>query len=142
MLADDIAAALPELRAQAESMMVDTCLIADPNVEAAWDAENGVWSTPEGAALYSGKCRIRQPSAGTAAEAGEAAFAISDRIVSIPLSGEGYSEGVDRIPVGASVTITSATGDPFLRGKTLTYLSPASEQTYPTARRMLCRKVD
>src|SRR5690348_3451506 len=101
MLGNDLAWALPQMQAQAESLMVDTCRIVAPGAASSWDEVNGVWTTTEGALLYEGKCRVRQPAAGRQAEAGESAFNISDRIVSIPFGGV-------PIPVGAQVLMTSS----------------------------------
>jgi hypothetical protein len=145
-LGQDIAAALPELRAQAESLMQDACTITVPGEgRGPWNDETGTYDPPAPVTLYSGKCRVRQPNtSGNTADAGEATFSVSDRIVSIPLSGSGYASGVVGIPVHATVTMTavSPVGDPAMVGKAFTYLSPASQQTHPTARRMRCKEVD
>lgn len=144
MLGDDIAAALPELQAQAESMMRDACTVTVPGEgRGPWNDDTGTYDPPAPVTLYAGKCRVRQPNTGgNTADAGEATFNVSDRIVSLPLSGDGYAAGVTGIPVGATVAITATVGDPFMVGKAFTYLSPASQQTYPTARRMRCKEVD
>lgn len=142
MLGDAIAAELPGLRAEAESLMADSCTIAASTGEPVWDEDNGVWTSAASDPIYSGKCRVRQPAAGSNQEAGEASFTVSDRVVSIPIAGDGYADGVTDVPVGSAVTITATVGDQFMVGKVFTYISPASEQTYPTARRLLCRGVD
>jgi len=145
MLGDDLAAALPGLRAQAESMMVDTCTVTAAAGDPVWDDGAGAYTPGAPTVLYSGKCRVRQPNTGDSkADAGEVSFSVSDRIVSLPLSGDGYTAGVTGIPVGATVTIdaVSPVGDPFMAGKAFTYLSPASQETHPTARRLRCKEVD
>src|SRR5688500_15713819 len=120
-LGTDIAAALPELRAQAESLMQDACEVTVPGAgRGPWNEETGTYDPPPPVVLYAGKCRVRQPNTGgNQSEAGEATFNVSDRIVSLPLSGDGYTPeclALGGIPVKATVRITavSSVGDPFM----------------------------
>jgi len=146
MIGDDLSAALPELRAQAESLMQDACTVTVPGEgRGPWNDDAGTYDPPPAVTLYAGKCRVRQPNTGgNEADAGETTFNVSDRIVSLPMSGDGYAAGITGIPVGATVTIAavSPVSDPFMVGKTFTYLSPASQQTHSTARRLRCKEVD
>lgn len=143
-MGDPTAVTLAGQQAAIETMKdVCTITVPDPEGERVWDEENGVWGAPNPATLYTGKCRVRQPNSGKQAEAGETTFSVSDRIISIPLSGDGYAVGVVGIPIGATVTVddVSPVGDPAMVGVHFTYISPASQQSHPTARRMLCKGV-
>lgn len=58
-LGEDLAAALPELQAAAESMMVDTCTVRRPTGTGA-DPETGAdITTYREPAIYSGPCRLQ-----------------------------------------------------------------------------------
>jgi len=59
MLGDAIGAMLPELRAQAESMMVDTVQVIRPTGSTT-DSETGVVTT-DGTVVYRGKARWKAP---------------------------------------------------------------------------------
>lgn len=150
MIGDDIVEALPELRAQAVSLMQDHCTIAmpDPDGVPAWNPATEVYDPPAPLTLYSGVCRVRQPNQGdSTGEAGEATFNISERIVSIPMAGAGYTPAclaLGGIPVKATVAIDAIgpVTDPFELGRRYSYESPASQQTHATARRMRCKEVD
>ena len=134
MLGDAIAAALPELRAHAESMMVDTCRVTADGT-AVWDDETGTYTPGEGSTVYEGKCRLRKPSAAPRdADAGETAWTVDDYVLSLPVIG---SEGVAD---GQEVEILSSAFDPAAVGLRLTVLG-GHWQTQSTARRVPCRVV-
>ena len=132
MIGDDIAAALPELRAQAESMMQDRCAITMPGARV-WVDVSGTYSTTP-AVLYAGQCRVQRPSAADRpASAGEAGYVLGDVVVSLPVT-------APAVPVGAAVTVTESAHDPMLSGSVFSVLGP-HRKTYATARRYECVEV-
>lgn len=133
MLGDDIAAALPELRAQAESMMTDSCVITGAGGEPVWDDGLGQYVTPAGSTVYSGKCRLRMPRAsGTRTEAGNASWAVDDAILSLPVDG---SEAV-----ASGMAAVVALGNDPTASVALT-VQAGHFQTHSTARRLPCKVV-
>lgn len=105
MLHDDIAAALPELRAHAESRMTRTCLVrAVTGVDV--DPETGADVPTYGPALYEGPCRLRDRQYGsTALDLSGTAPATRSRLeLHVPF-------GSPRIPVGAVVSFEDGTPD-------------------------------
>ena len=134
-LGDDIAAALPELRAQAESMMRDSCTIRAPGTAGAWDEATGTYAVVPGVVLYAGHARVRRPNtAEREATAGEADWTVLGAVVSIPV-------GVDTdVPVKAVVTVDHCEHDPALTSRVFTVVGPHS-QSHGTARRLRCVEV-
>ena len=129
MLADSIAQALPELRAEAEARMTSTCVITTPGAPVRNDA-TGKYEPGEPVRVYSGKCRLRWPHpAPQDGNAGQTAWAV-DRVgtLSIPI-------GSPHVPDGAAVEITANPNDPGMVGMELTVLTP-HYQTDSTARRL------
>lgn len=127
MLGDDIAAALPELRAQAESMMVDTCKVEYVN-GTTWDEGSGT-SVPAYATRYEGKCRVQTTLTSEAnPNAGEREWTVQSLTVAVPMSAIGFE-------VGDRVTITSAALDADLVGRVFTVVALA-HKTHMTARRL------
>lgn len=128
-LGRDIAAALPNLRAQAESRMVDECIINGEPVRV-WNPEKLDYDlTPT--VVYTGKCRVRL--AGTQATQGEQAgqlFVEQGATLSLPFS-EPTSADVRKDHV---VTITASESDPGLVGAKYT-IEARLRQTHATARR-------
>lgn len=60
MIGDDLTRFLPELQAQAESLMVDTCTITrGGGGEWVVDPETGYEVPDEGAQVYAGKCKVQ-----------------------------------------------------------------------------------
>ena len=88
-LADAIAATLPELRAHAESMMVDTCTVTRASTGApVVDNNNGTVTPAAPATIYAGPCRVQLPDAvEKAAEAGGDALSVQAAIISLPVAG-------------------------------------------------------
>jgi len=132
-LGADIAAALPGLRAQAESLMVDSCVITSGG-EPVWDEAAGEWSTPDGSVVYSGKCRVQLPNvAESNPVAGETEWTVTAAVVSLPVAG---SEGVR---IGHTVTVTSGVFDSRLSG-TVYRVTGEHKKTHATARRLRCEE--
>ena len=136
MIGHDLSAALPGLRLQAESMMVDACIVSAPGSgEPTWDDESGQWVPPSGGTSYSGKCRVQVPNvAENEADAGERAWTVQAAIVSLPVSGS------ESVGVGHTVTITAAAHDSALVGRVYT-VTAEHQKTYATARRLRCEEV-
>lgn len=126
-LAADLSAALPFLQAEAELMMVDTCIIDRPG-EAVTDPETGA-VTPSYTPVYEGKCKV-QLSASQAAspEAGGAVFNVQRSRLDLPV-------GVGPIETGDRVVITGARFNPALLGN-LYRVKELFEKSWPTAQRI------
>lgn len=131
-LGAEIAAALPELRQQAESMMVDSCTIATAT-PGAWDEATGTYAQSS-VTLYAGPCRVqRSRGSDRSAMPGEAGYVLGDVTVSVPMC-------APIVPVGAVVTVTSACADPHLADAQFTILGP-HRKSLSTARRYECVEV-
>lgn len=127
MIADDIAAALPELRSQAESLMVDTCTI----VGAPWVEEtvDGVTSRT-GTVKYAGKCWVRPRGVQAAGASAGGVDATATRLtVNVPYT-------VASVARDDEVTITAG-DDPDLVGVTARVES-VQRGTFSVQRRLLC----
>jgi hypothetical protein len=60
MLADDIAAALPGLRTEAERLMLDACTITRAATgKGPFNETTGKYDTPAPTTPYTGKCRVQ-----------------------------------------------------------------------------------
>jgi hypothetical protein len=135
MIGADLAAVLPELRAQAESMMLDTCTIATPGTGAGtFDEDTGITTPPAPVTVYTGACRVQsrdvQPSN---PQAGETEYTTIAYVISVPAS-------VVDVGVGATVTVTAASLDADLVGRSFT-VTGLVHKTYLTARRLVCEEV-
>lgn len=134
MLADDIAAALPELRAQAESLMRDAVLI---------QRQTGVTTdpvtleeTPTYATVYTGKARIQRPGNQPAdLVAGEVEFGIEAVLIQAPLT----ATGIDR-DHRVTVTALGPESDPDLLGLVATVKANLTK-SHPTKRTLVCEEV-
>ena len=87
-----VTGALPLMRTQAESLMLDTCTITAPGGEPVWDDEAGEYVTPPGIVVYQGRCQVpsTHPNAQDA-DAGETNWAkgmVSLRLPARPLEGD------------------------------------------------------
>ena len=133
LLGDAIAAALPELRAQALSMMTDRCIIREPD---AWPDE--VLTEGTVAWMYAGTeqlpCRIKTTDTmpQTVTVGGQTVPTLRLR-VSLP---------IEIVPVKDQVvTIISAVSDPALAGRRFdVQISEVGSQL--TARRVWCQEHD
>ena len=133
-LGADIAAALPQLRRQAESMMRDECTITRAGTQT-WDDAAGVYTGGTPTLLYAGPCRVRRPNvAEREAAAGEADWTLTGAVVSIPVDGT-----TDDL-LDATVTIVACEMDPTLTGRVFTVLAPRA-QSQAIARRLRCVEV-
>ena len=134
MLGYDVAATLPELRAQAESLMVDACIIDRLTGQSAPDPTTGVVAPTYGAAFYTGRCRLQDAvTASDSANAGEHEFTVLGRILQLPVDATAYR-------VGDRVRITASALDPALVGSVLSVRS-WKPKSHATMRRLICEEV-
>lgn len=136
MLGGDLAAALPELRAHAESRMRSTCSIAAPSAPGdVWDEATGTYLPATRTPVYVGPCRVRVAAAQPVSPvAGEVEYGVDDRIVSLPIDTSGA------VRAGMRVTITAASNDDALVGEVFEVVSVPSGDDL-TARRLVCKRV-
>lgn len=93
MLADDIAAVLPELRAEAERNMQDTCIITRAGTgKGPWNESTGQYDKPPRVTVYEGKCRLQIQSVTNSASdstAGDRATVVQGDVLQLPVAGTG-----------------------------------------------------
>jgi hypothetical protein len=141
--ADDIAAALPELRDAAESRMTDTCRITVPDTTAdpVWDPETGTYTQPD-VTIYGpeiepheGKCRIKAPVLVNPFQSGGGieTWQVEESVLSIPAD-------APAIDSSATVTYLTAANNPNLPGRVFGVVGPHHESA-ATAQRILIREV-
>jgi hypothetical protein len=135
MLGWDVAAALPELRAQAESLMVDTVAVERQDgttLDPVTLEEVPAWTS-----VYSGKARVQRSGALSPRDdvAGGYEFPVGSLIVQAPLSAVGVVEG-DRV----TVTAVASVSDPDLVGVVATVKGNLAK-THATKRTLVCEEV-
>jgi len=135
-LGADIAGALPELRAQAESMMTDAVRIEGLTGDVVRDPVT-LEDTPEWATVHEGPARIQRTAQVSPSEqvAGEVEFGINAVIVQMPLAAVGIKKG-HRV----TVTALGPQSDPDLLGLTATVQANLTK-THPTKRTLVCEEV-
>lgn len=134
MLADEIAAALPELRAEAEALMQDTCRVTSPG-EKVWDDDEGKYVPGPPVVVYEGPCRLRNAyPAPQGVSTGETSWAVDAFVLSLPIATSGGVRDGHRVEM-----LTSA-HDPAVVGMELVVSAP-HPQTHSTARRLPVRLV-
>jgi hypothetical protein len=107
--ADDVIDVLPLLRAQAESLMIDTCTIHRPG-SAVTDPESGA-VTNTTTQVYSGKCKVQSKDSATSTpESGEAVYVVVSRQIHIPA-------GVADVRNNDVITVTASVLNPFGVGR-------------------------
>lgn len=135
MLGEDVAAALPGMRAQAESLMQDTVLVeVGTGVELDPDTLEEV---PEWAEVYAGPGRIQRPGSLSPRDdvVGGVEFGIQAVLAQLPLSAVGIQSGM-RVTVEA----VGASTDPDLLGLVATVQANLTK-THPTKRTLVCEEV-
>ena len=136
MLGQEIAAALPELRAHAESLMVDACVIERATGETTFDPVT-LEEVPVYAPVHSGKCRIQRPDTQTRETVvGGIEFAQRGVYGQLPLSAVGIRKG-DRL----TVTAVGDTTDPDLLGLVASVEANLTK-THPTKRTLVMTEVE
>ena len=137
MLGDDIAAALPGLRAQAESMMTDAGLVKRGNGGTTMDPET-LEEVPTFDTVWSGPCRVQRSGALSPREASGAAgfeFGIDSLIAQLPISATGIRRGDVFV-----VTAVGAGSDPDLLDTAATVQGNLAK-THATKRTLVCEEV-
>ena len=133
MLGADIAAALPELRIEAESLMVDSCTITRAGASGVIDEDTGIVGTDTASEVYSGKCRFRPPSVQPkTTDAGETEWSLAANTLQLPAS-------VTGVQIGDEVTGAS-TLNPDIAGRTFT-VTGVEQRTHATMRRVSLEEV-
>lgn len=125
MLGWDLAAALPGLRAEAESRMTETVQIGV--FQDGVDLETGEPTRELVEQRYEGKARVRYPGNAVSARDNVQVVAVQDIVVSIPHGSPVCFEGDE-------VLVTASTADPALVGKQYT-VKGAPEVGQTTAHR-------
>ena len=132
----DVNAALPELRAHAESMMQDACIVERATGETTLDSVT-LEEVPVYAPVYSGKCRIQRPDTQTRETVvGGVEFAQRGVYGQLPLSAVGIRKG-DRL----TVTAVGDTTDPDLLGLVASVEANLTK-THPTKRTLVMTEVE
>lgn len=110
MLHDDIARALPELRAHAESMMTTTARVTEPGTVEA-DPETGADVIVDGPLVYEGRCRVKAAQrVPTPRESADATVAVDNDSIHFPALAGPFE-------VGHVVTVTASVHQPLLVGR-------------------------
>lgn len=125
-----VAGAVPYLRAQAESQMVDTCTITQAGTKT-FDETTGTYTDAAAREIYSGACRVKPwlPRSDRQVEAGDQPVQVWPYTVSVPLTALGV------LP-GQTCTINTS-GDPDLVGLAL-IVRDVGRGSQVTARRLGC----
>ena len=136
MIGDDLAAALPELRAQAESMMRDTVRVERETGTTTPDPVT-LEEVPVFALVLESKGRVQRSGQLSPREtvAGEVEFGVNALMVQLPLSAAGIKKG-DRL----TVTAIDAASDPDLLGLVATVQANLTK-SHPTKRTLVCEEV-
>ena len=135
MIGQDIAAVLPELRREAESLMVDAVLVERPSGTTI-DPDT-LAEVPTYSPVYAGPGRIQRPGALSPNEqvAGGFEFDVRAVLAQLPLTAVGILAG-DRVTVTALGPLT----DPDLLGMVATVQANLTK-THPTKRTLVCEEV-
>lgn len=138
MLGDDIALALPGMRAQAESLMLDRCTITRAGAgKGPFNEATGKYDPPARVAIYSGKCRVQIKSviaAGSGSTAGERVGTVQEFELQLPIA------GTTAVTINDVAEVTSAALDPSLAGRKFT-VTARHEKSQATARRLRVSEV-
>lgn len=138
----DIQAALPRLRAYAESRMVDTVLIEKQT--GTIDDETTGHTVPVWATAYEGPCRWQQRSQQVArTNSAGGTVTVQQTELHLPVSTSGDvkpDEVVDGVEVPYRATATVCVNDPARQG-TVRPITADMTKTDATARRLLCAEV-
>lgn len=143
MIYDDIAAALPELRAHALSLMIDSCTITRRRLDE--DGEPVREMDPETLELtdvwdevYAGRCRVQRPGAvmvGREPVVGGVEYDVEVIHVQVPIAALGVKTD-DRV----TITALGATSDPENLGLVAS-VRTNQHKTHATKRTLVCEEV-
>lgn len=136
MLADDVAWALPLLRAEAERLQVDSCTITRPGTgKGDFNNVTGKYDKPARVEVYKGKCRIQVTrSAATDESSGERL------VITQSAEWQGPVVGTEGISVNDVIHMDSCANDSALEGREFTVVA-RHEKTHATSRRLSVREV-
>lgn len=138
MLGDDIAWALPELRAAAESQMRDTCSITRAGTGTGpFNESTGQYDKPARTTVYTGKCRLQIKSviaSGSNADAGDRTGTVQELELQLPV------DGTSTVTIGDIAEVTSSAMDDSLIGGKFT-ITARHEKSQATARRLRVSEV-
>ena len=135
MIGAEIAAALPQLRAEAESLMRDTCMITriDPDGTPVFNSDTGLYVDPLPLTVYTGKCRVKGNARfDHVVQAGGQPVTLYRFAVSVPVGSITFK--VDDI-----VHVTASALDPAMVGLNLRVRQPEFGSQI-TARRLGCEE--
>lgn len=130
MLGHDIAAALPELREEAESLMTDAVLIQRSTGKRTDPATGKLVETWE--TTYDGKARWLPSVGQTTVEQAGTSVTVDTRELRIPVSADG-------VRAGMRVTTTASAHAPSLVGRVAVVVLD-STQSQPVHRRLQCKE--
>ena len=136
VLGDDIAAALPELRSQAEALMVDACKVERPN-GTTLDPDT-LAEVPAFALVWEGPCRVQRSGALSPREQSGAAgyeFGVDSVLAQLPLDALDIKRG-HRF----TVTAVGDVSDPDLLGLVATVQANMAK-THASKRTLVCEEV-
>lgn len=129
----EIAAELPRLRAEAESMMVDTCAITRATAGSTFNETTGAYTGGSTTTVYTGACRVKpRDNADRVVQYGQEAVSFWPFIVSVPMSATGIS-------LNDIVTVTASALDASLVGMVLR-VREVLQGSHLTARRLACER--
>ncbi len=137
ILGDALTAALPELRQQAESLMVDSCTVTRATGATTLDPVT-LAEVPVFAAVWSGACRIQRSGALSPREVSGAAgyeFGIDSVMAQLPIAATGIQRG-DVLEVTAVGPVT----DPDVLGMKATVQANLAK-SHATKRTLICEEV-
>lgn len=124
MLRSGVAAVLPRLRAEAESMMGDACMIREVVGESV-DPNTGAVAVVYGATLYAGRCKVQDHGSPASRDSAASDRATLGLRIDLPV-------GPPWIPAGAVADLPG--------GRRLRVLAP-HRKTYQTAQRLPVEEV-
>lgn len=130
MLGDDIARELPNMRAHAESLMLDSCRIVRLGERGEMDQATGKYPPPEETTVYEGQCRFRVRSTATSTNDAAGRLVESQQFeVHLPVLASG---DVARDDIVEAVAVMF---DPSVEGRRYT-ISGRHDASLATARRL------
>lgn len=130
-LGADIAAALPDLRAAAESKMVDSCTIVDVTTTGDPDPATSLPAETR-TTIYAGKCEYRAADTqARSVDSGGRQLVQQGAVLKIPVEALGSAA----VRVGHEATIRLSTNDPDA-APVVVKVTGTHHQTYATARRL------
>jgi hypothetical protein len=136
-LVNDITAALPGLRAEAEGRMVDACTVyRGPYTPIIFDPDTGSWIEPSATLIYDGRCEVQVDGrlVGREIDAGETEITTMRLTVKLPVD-----TSAD-VQIDDQVSVTASAHDPGLVGK-LFRVTALHNKTFATARRLQVEEV-